>query len=72
MKKFFYRIKKFTQVVIDVQVRVILTIAYFIIITPVGLFFRLFGGPLEIKKIDVPRWKAHKEIEDIPEFLSKQ
>lgn len=72
MKKIFYRIKKFAKVVIDIQVRVILSIAYFVIITPIALFARVFSDPLEIKRSSVSYWKTHKKIVDISEFLTRQ
>lgn len=71
IKRYFRKIKRSLQIIVNVQVRIILSIVYFIIITPVALVVGLFGDPLGIKGPDVS-WKSRHRIEDLSEFLRRQ
>ena len=70
MKRFIRRIKKLAQIIVNILVRVIAFIFYFIFITPFGVFIRLFKDYLDIKR--EPCWKSRKSISNIDDFLKRQ
>jgi len=70
MKKNYKRIKKVIQKIIDIQIRIILLMFYFIFITPFGIFIKLFKDYLKTKSN--PTWQMYKEINDINNFLMEQ
>jgi len=61
---------KFAQLLAWINTRIILGIAYYLIITPIGLVLRLLGKDLIGKKIDrnaVSYWKRRDEVPFDPE-----
>lgn len=49
LRKLWTRWKAFGQKIADFQARLILTLVYFIIVLPFGLFVRLLSDPLIVK-----------------------
>lgn len=56
LKKAWKRWKAFGRKVADLQGRILLTIFYFIFISPIGLIFKFFSDPLNIKKPSESSW----------------
>ena len=50
LRNLWNRWKAFGQKIADFQARLILTLVYFIIVLPFGLFVRLLSDPLHMKK----------------------
>ncbi len=46
IKNVLKRINKSTQALAEINTRILLTVVFFLIITPIGLLFRLFGKSL--------------------------
>lgn len=70
-----YRVWMALAVVLGfVMTRVILTLVYFLVLTPIGLVLRLFGKDLLDRKLD-PRadsyWKRKEYLDDSPARLEK-
>lgn len=70
MKKIFEKWKKIAGKVANFQIRLLLFLVYFIVITPVGVFVILFKDYLKIKKS--PLWQKSKDIFSISIFFTKQ
>lgn len=70
MKKIFKKWKKIAGKVANFQIRLLLFLVYFIVITPVGVFVILFKDYLKIKKS--PLWQKSKDIFSISIFFTKQ
>ncbi len=70
MKKIFKKWKKIAGKVANFQIRLLLFLVYFIVITPVGVFVILFKDYLKIKKS--PLWQKSKDIFSIFNFFTKQ
>ncbi len=71
MKKILRKIQGFIRGVIDFIVRLILLLAYFVILFPFAFFARVFRDFLEIETVE-PFWHGRRKIEDIEDFLTKQ
>jgi hypothetical protein len=56
IKKIWSLWKSFAQKVGNFQARIILSILYFLIVTPIGLFIRLFRDPLRLKERSNSYW----------------
>ena len=63
-------LRRSAEKVIDIIIRILLVVSYFIFITPFGVFFRLFRDPLGIKA--QAGWKDAAETGDVSEFLKGQ
>jgi hypothetical protein len=49
VKKLWAKWKAFAQIVGDFQARILLTLIYFIIVTPFGVLVRVLSDPLKLK-----------------------
>ncbi len=63
-------LRRFAENLIDLIIRALLVVSYFIFITPFGMFFRLFRDHLGIKA--EPRWKDAAEVDNVSDFLKGQ
>ncbi len=70
MKKLFKKIKNTAQKIITIQIRIILFLVYFILITPFGIFVKFFKDYLAIKS--GPVWQDSKHVKNISDFLKEQ
>ena len=70
MKKILKEFRKAVQKIVNIQIRIILIIFYFLFITPFGIFIRLFKDYLTTKS--APTWQNYKEISNISDFLKEQ
>lgn len=70
MKNSFVELKMIIRKIADIPIRIILFVFYFVVITPLGIFARLFKDYLKIKSDG--SWQDHKEISDIQGFLKRQ
>lgn len=70
VRKFFSTAKVIARKIIDVLIRIVLAVVYFVFIAPFGIFVRLFKDYLKIKP--EPFWQSRKEISDIDDFLKRQ
>ena len=70
MKKLFKKIKNTAQKIITIQIRIILFLVYFILITPFGICVKFFRDYLAIKS--GPSWQNSKCVKDISNFLKEQ
>ena len=68
LKQIYSIIRSFAQKLINIQVRLLLAVVYFIVITPFAIFVKLFTDPLQIKKNNRPYWRSHSKILNISEF----
>ena len=71
MVRIFKKINKYIRRGIDLLVRLLLGIVYFILLFPFAIFVKLCTDFLRIKQ-DLPHWIPHKRIENVKEFLTKQ
>jgi hypothetical protein len=71
MKIIFKAINKFVRGVLNILVRVILGIVYFILFFPLGMFLRVCTDFLNMKK-GPASWTPRPKIGDVREFLSHQ
>jgi hypothetical protein len=60
LRRFWAAWKKFGQMMGDVIARVVLTLFYFTVFLPFGLFMRLFRDPLDIKKQVPSGWQTRQ------------
>ena len=56
LKKAWSKWKVFAQKVGNFQARVILSLFYFLLVTPIGILIRLFGDPLRLKQYAKSYW----------------
>ncbi len=70
MRNFFKKFRKVIQKIINVQIGLVLTIVYFVFITPFGIFIRLFKDYLKINLC--PFWQVRRETLIVSDFLKKQ
>ena len=66
------RIKKFIHICLDIQIRFILIIVYFVVLLPVALLVKLFTDFLKIRGFNMPSWWARNRIIKVEEFLRQQ
>ena len=71
MKKIFQKINAGIRLGLNIVVRMILRLVYFILLFPFAIFVKSFTDFLEIKKA-VPVWKRRPRIEDVGDFLKHQ
>jgi len=71
MIKIFKKINRYIRTVINILVRLLLCVAYFILLFPFAVFIKLFTDFLEIKQ-RLPSWIPHNKIEDVKKFLTQQ
>ena len=62
LRKIWIRWKVIAQKIGDFQARLILTLVYFIFVTPFGIFVRLLSDPLVVKN------KAHETMWSVKEL----
>lgn len=72
MKKMFRKINNLIRYGINIFVKFLLGIAYFVIFLPFCIFIRLLTDFLDIKKPDNPHWISRAEIKDVERFLRQQ
>jgi hypothetical protein len=60
LKKFWEGWKRFGVFLGDIFARVILTLLYFTLVLPFGLWVRFFGDPLGIKSTPTRLWMARQ------------
>jgi len=70
MKRFFKIIKKIFLKLVDIQIRILLFLTYFLIFTPLSVFLKFFCDYLEIGK--PPGYTLRNKIENLEEFLKRQ
>ena len=56
--------KKIAKTVSNFQTKLILTIVYFLLITPIALIYKIFADPLKLKKKKTANW-AERKPEDL-------
>jgi type IV secretory pathway VirB6-like protein len=71
MIKIFKKINNFTRIGINILIRLLLGIIYFILLFPFVIFIKLLTDFLEIKSVS-PYWIPHNKIEDVKKFLTQQ
>jgi uncharacterized membrane protein len=64
LKKLWTRWKAVAQVLADFQARLLLTLFYFIIVTPFGFFVRAFSDPLAVKRAPEHSMWSPKELQE--------
>ena len=71
--KWFYRIWMMLAFTLgSIMTRVILSLAFFVIMTPLGLFLKMIGKDLLDQRIDGSRdtyWKRHEVVKDKNRYL---
>jgi len=70
IKGFLRNVQKFVRKIIEIQIRFLLFVVYFLIFAFLGILTKIFRDYLEIKSS--PRWYVHQGYKDIWEFLRKQ
>lgn len=71
MIKIFKTINRFIRTGINILIRLILGVVYFILLFPFVFFIKLCADFLEIKKSS-PYWIPHNKILDVEKFLRQQ
>ena len=71
MIKIFKRVNRYIRIGIDILVRLLLGVVYFVLLFPFGVFIKICTDFLEIKQ-GFPHWIPHNRIEDVKESLAKQ
>ena len=71
MIKIFKKINKYTRFGINILVRILLGVVYFILLFPFVIFIKLFTDFLEIKSKS-PSWILQGRVTDISKFLHRQ
>lgn len=71
MKKILQKINACVRKGLDIVARIILILAYFILLFPFAVFVRLSADFLQTRKVR-PSWKRRDKIEDIADFLTHQ
>ncbi len=64
LKRLWTKWKAVAQVIADFQARLLLTLFYFIIVAPFGLFVRGFSDPLMVKRAAEHSMWSSKELQD--------
>jgi len=74
MIKIFKKVNKYIRFGINILVKLLLCIIYFVLFFPFFIFIKLFTDFLDIKLCNFPHWSGHNEIKEkeIEEFLRKQ
>ncbi len=70
MKKLFKKIKIHAQKIVNIQIRIILFLVYFIFLTPLCIFVKIFKDYLSLKA--GPLWQCSKHINNVSDFLKEQ
>jgi hypothetical protein len=71
MINIFKKVNKYVRSGINILVRLILAVIYFILLSPFAVFIRLFTDFLDLKR-NPPLWIPHNKIENVKEFLVRQ
>ena len=64
MKKLWAKWKAFAQIVGDFQALILLTLIYFVIVTPFGVLVRAFSDPLKVKHTPHSSMWFPKQVEE--------
>jgi len=60
IKRFWQRWKAFAHVIGNFQARLLLSLFYFLLLSPFGLGVKLFSDPLRVKKRTLPHWISRR------------
>jgi hypothetical protein len=64
LRRIWNRWKPIAQVIGDFQARIILTLFYFIFVTPFGVVVRFLSDPLQLKRVsNASLWKVRQPLE---------
>ena len=72
MKRTWQRWQRIARIVGTVQARIIFTIFYFVLVSPIALIFKLLADPLQLRRREGSYWDPIPEDQDPATSTRKQ